>query len=145
MSGTLSSPADAVSTSSVSSTRLGQALAVEADACGSSSGVYTRRDTEKTNSAGVPAMREPADLCRADGWNDDNSLLAWQGKGLVCVANVSGTVAVSHFISSTTEAVCAAREAEDKKHRAYAKLEGRYLFVPLAFQSFGTWTLKARD
>ncbi|OWA51500.1 hypothetical protein BV898_15980 [Hypsibius exemplaris] len=38
----------------------------------------------------------------------------------------------------------AAQEAEANKHRTYAELEGQYIFVSLAFKTFGTWGGEAK-
>ncbi|OWA52982.1 hypothetical protein BV898_17420 [Hypsibius exemplaris] len=57
-------------------------------------------------SAGVPAIREPPGLCRADGKRPDGmTMVPWRhGKALLWDATVSDTVAVSHIVGSTAEA-----------------------------------------
>ncbi|OQV12681.1 hypothetical protein BV898_13089 [Hypsibius exemplaris] len=83
---------------------------------------------------------------RADGKRPDGMTMIpfWHGKALVWGATVLDTVAVSHIVGSTAQAGRAAREAEDKKLRTYAELEGQYLFVPLAFKTFGTWGAQSK-
>ncbi|OQV15451.1 hypothetical protein BV898_10326 [Hypsibius exemplaris] len=97
-------------------------------------------------SAGIPAILEPPGLCRADGKRPDGMTMTpfRQGKALLWDATVWDTVAPSHIGGYMTEAGRAARAVEEKKHRTYAELEGRYLFVPLAFETFGTWGAEAK-
>ena len=67
-----------------------------------------------------------------------------QGKALVWDATVWDTMADSHIVGSVAAPGHAAAEAETSKHRHHSFLEGQYLFVPLAFETFGTWGHEAK-
>ncbi|XP_055336834.1 uncharacterized protein LOC129587228 [Paramacrobiotus metropolitanus] len=58
--------------------------------------------------------------------------LAWD---VTCV----DTMALSHHQSTSGTAGAAAVQAEEKKSRLYAYLQGRYIFSPIAFETMGPW------
>jgi hypothetical protein len=67
------------------------------------------------------------------------TLVPWkQGKALVLYVTCVDTLADSHVIGSITSVGLAAAGAERKKTNMYRNLvEGRFIFSPLAFETFG--------
>jgi hypothetical protein len=99
-------------------------------------------------SAGVQAIREPPGLEREGGLQPDGmTLVPWkQGKALIWDVTCVDTMAASHIVGSITSVGSVADEAEKKKIRKYEKLaEGRFIFCPLGFETFGSWGPGAKN
>jgi hypothetical protein len=103
--------------------------------------------------AGIPAIREPPGLDRGkdkrgkDKRPDGMTLVPWQaGKALVWDVTCVDTMAMSYITGSITAAGSAAETAEKKKIDKYKELvDGRYIFGPLAFETFGAWGPACKD
>ncbi|MEL7309522.1 MAG: hypothetical protein AAGK05_17820, partial [Pseudomonadota bacterium] len=54
---------------------------------------------------------------------------------LTCV----NTLAASHINSAASHATAPSIRAEDKKHRKYASLSERFIFIPVAIETLGCW------
>ncbi|GAU95729.1 hypothetical protein RvY_07302 [Ramazzottius varieornatus] len=92
-------------------------------------------------SAQVPAVLEPLGLSRDDGLRPDGkTMIPWKnGKELVWDVTVVDTLAKS-YVGKTSEKVgAAAEDAEEKKIEKYQGIASQYLFVPLGFETFGSW------
>ncbi|XP_055351591.1 uncharacterized protein LOC129597910 [Paramacrobiotus metropolitanus] len=92
-------------------------------------------------SAGVPAKLEPRGTSHTTERRPDGcTTFAWK-RGLCLAWDVTcvDTVALSHVKATSTTVGAAAVQAEDKKSRLYIYLAGRYLFVPIAFETMGPW------
>ena len=68
-----------------------------------------------------------------------------QGKSLIWDATVVDTLAASYIQRTSQEPAAAAVRAEELKRSKYISLCSRYVFVPLAFETFGTWGPEALD
>ena len=92
-------------------------------------------------SAGVPAILEPPGLAREDGKQPDGlTLIPWsRGKSLIWDATCRHTLANSYLDKTSKKAGSAAQLAEEKKVNHYRNLMDRYIFVPLGFESLGSW------
>ena len=88
---------------------------------------------------------EPRDLFRSDGKRPDGkTLIPWsQGKPFVWDVTVVDTVADSYLLASSRTAGAAAELAESKKSAKYTNLGQHHIFVPIAFETFGTWRNEA--
>ncbi|OQV22527.1 hypothetical protein BV898_03701 [Hypsibius exemplaris] len=70
--------------------------------------------------------------------NDPTGMTMTRSLPALWEPTVSDILVMSHVVGSTAEAGRTARTAaEGNKHRTCAELEGQYLFVPLAFETFG--------
>jgi len=98
-------------------------------------------------SASVPAILEPPGLERENGKRPDGmTQVPWmQGKALVWDVTCVDTLCKSNIVGSLSAAGYASGEAEKKKCWKYRHLEGRFLFAPLAFETFGPWGPMTRD
>ena len=85
--------------------------------------------------AGIPAIKEPIGLCRADGKRPDGlTQIPWEsGKCLTWDVTVTDTLAVSNLSLSAAEA----GSALERKSVKYTKLTSSYDFVSLAFETIG--------
>ncbi|XP_055337892.1 speckle targeted PIP5K1A-regulated poly(A) polymerase-like [Paramacrobiotus metropolitanus] len=92
-------------------------------------------------SAGIPAKLEPRGTSHtSDRRPDGCTTFAWQ-RGMCLAWDVTcvDTVAMSHRKATSVTAGSAAAQAEDRKAGLYLYLQGRYIFVPLAFETLGPW------
>ncbi|XP_055330419.1 uncharacterized protein LOC129582829 [Paramacrobiotus metropolitanus] len=90
-------------------------------------------------SAGVPAKLEPRGTSHINERRPDGcTTFAWK-RGLCLAWDVTcvDTVALSHVKATSTTAGAAAMQAELRKSGLYSYLVGRYLFVPIAFETLG--------
>jgi hypothetical protein len=89
--------------------------------------------------AGFPSIKEPQGLLTADGKSPDGfTLTPWQDKRCATWdVTVTDTVAASYLNSTASCASSAAEDAASRKVEKYAKMAAQYLFVPLAFETFG--------
>ena len=88
-------------------------------------------------SAGCQAKLEPTDLSRKDQRRPDGTAFPWNsGKALARDATVVDTLAAT-YLQKTSKTARAA--AEDKKREKYAFLSDSYHFVPLGFETLGSW------
>lgn len=96
-------------------------------------------------SANIPCVLEPPGLCRTDGKRPDGlTLVPWQkGKSLLWDATCVSTFAASHLRRTIQTAGAAAELAAVRKREKYSTLEGKYYFVPLAFETTGCWGSEA--
>ena len=99
-------------------------------------------------SSSTQAILEPPKLERENGKRPDGmTLVPWkQGKALVWDVTCVDTMAPSHIMGSISEAGKAAEDAEKKKVKKYRNLvEGKFLFSPVAFETFGPWGPATRE
>lgn len=69
--------------------------------------------------------------------SDGQTLVPWgNGKYLAWDAIVVDTVATSHIAGTSLRFGSAASEAEDRNYR---DIGSQYTFVPLGFETFGSW------
>jgi hypothetical protein len=93
-------------------------------------------------SAGIPSVLEPPGLERKNGKRPDGltSVNYKFGKSLVWDVTCVDTMAISYIADSINAAGSAAAAAEQRKIHHYRELvEGRFIFGPLAFETFGPW------
>ncbi|GAU93516.1 hypothetical protein RvY_05446 [Ramazzottius varieornatus] len=77
---------------------------------------------------------------------DGLTLVPWyQGKALAWDVTVVDTLAQTYLQGSTNQVGCAANQAEENKRRKYEELEGRYLFCPVEFETYGVFGNEARE
>ena len=91
-------------------------------------------------SSDIPAVKESTGLSRSDGKRPDGlSLVPWKsGKCLIWDVTIVDTMAQSYLQSTSQNACAAAEMAAERKHNKYVDLEHDYMFVPVAFESFGS-------
>ena len=89
--------------------------------------------------AGVPAVKEPSGLIRADGKRPDGmSQIPWEtGKCVVWDVTVIDSLATSYLPLSAAAAGSAAEYAAERKMQKYTELAACYTFVPVALESLG--------
>ena len=89
----------------------------------------------------IPATLEPRGLCRSDGKRPDGvSIIPWSdGRCLVWDVTCHDTFAHSniHLASSGTGLV--ADRAASLKRQVYAELQIKYIFIPIAVESSGSF------
>ena len=96
--------------------------------------------------AGYHAVREPAGLsANCDVRPDGITQVPWsRGRSLIWDVTVTDTCAPS-YLGDTSERVGAAAElAEKRKVAKYRSLLERFVFIPLAFETFGVWGEEAK-
>ncbi|GAU90327.1 hypothetical protein RvY_02758 [Ramazzottius varieornatus] len=83
--------------------------------------------------------REPNGILRDDQKRPDGlTLIPWQqGKALVWDVTCVDTLAETYLRRSAGQLGYAANKAEELKRHKYRELDGRYLFCPVAFETFG--------
>jgi hypothetical protein len=88
---------------------------------------------------GFPSIKEPQGLLRPHGKRPDGlTLTPWQdGRCVTWDVTVTDTVAASYLNSTASCAGSAAEAAALRKVEKYAEMAAQYLFVPLAFATFG--------
>ena len=91
------------------------------------------------SAADVPVTKEPSGLLRFDGKHLDGlSLVPWQsGKALCWDVTVICPMADSYISDATREPGSVAELAASRKEAIYSALDGRYMFVPIAFENLG--------
>ena len=94
-------------------------------------------------SAGIPAILEPLGLNRGDGRRPDD-LTLFPYNEIMCLtwdATCTDTFAETSVIQTASrrerQPGAAARAGEASKSRHYAKLSDRYIFIPVAVETFG--------
>jgi hypothetical protein len=97
--------------------------------------------------AGIPSSKEPSGLSRSDGKRPDGlTLIPWQtGKNLIWDVTVADTLATSHLPATSQQMGGAAESASERKEAKYAELARSYIFVPVACETLGPLSSKARD
>ena len=92
-------------------------------------------------SANIPAILEPNGLSNSDGKRPDGlTQFTWKGgKCLIWDVTCVDTVALSYIASTSANPGGAADHAEAAKRIKYAELEDRFCFVPVGFETFGSW------
>ena len=91
-------------------------------------------------------MKEPLGLSRTDGKRPDGvTMIPWvRGRCLAWDITSPDTLAPSHVINSAYTAGSAAALAEVKKTTKYTDISRSHIFVPLAFETMGTWGYQCR-
>ena len=86
-------------------------------------------------------------MCREDGKRPDGiTLVPWsRGKLMVWDVTCVDTLAQSHLHLTVENAGGAADDAERRKKEKYLFLGANYEFVPLGFETFGSWGAEAKD
>ena len=92
-------------------------------------------------SAGIPALREPAGIDRGDGNRPDGITFFpnTREKFLVLDATYKDTFSPSNIIRSTIQARASANEAESRKRSKCASLTDRFDFQPIAVETSGVF------
>ncbi|GAV09288.1 hypothetical protein RvY_18857 [Ramazzottius varieornatus] len=87
----------------------------------------------------VPNVLEPNGILRDDQKRPDGlTLIPWQqGKALVLDVTCVDTVKKTYLRGSAGQLGYAAHKAEELKRHKYRDPDGRYLFCPVAFETFG--------
>jgi len=98
------------------------------------------------SAADVPVTKEPSGLLRSDGKRPDGlSLVPWQsGKALCWDVTVICPLADSYISDAAREPKSVAELAASRKEAKYAALDGRYMFVPIAFKNLGVPNASAK-
>jgi len=98
------------------------------------------------SAADVPVTKEPSTLLRSDGKRHDGlSLVPWQsGKALCSDVTVICPLADSYISDAAREPGSVAELAASRKEAKYAVLDGRYMFVPIAFGNLGVPNASAK-
>ena len=94
---------------------------------------------------GYQAIREPPGIDRGNGKRPDGmTRIPWrEGKPLLWDATVVDTVCQSYIGSTSQEAGTAAEKAEGRKMEKYADFAANFKFVPLGFETCGSWGSEA--
>jgi hypothetical protein len=92
-------------------------------------------------SAGIPAVLEPVGTSRSDLKRPDGAtMVPWQhGKPLLWDATCVDTLAATNLAFSANEVGGPARRAEERKVVKYQHLLDRFIFVPLGFETLGSF------
>jgi len=98
------------------------------------------------SAADAPVTKEPSGLLRFDGKRPDGlSLVPWQcGKALCSDVTVICPLADSYISDAARISGSVAELAASHKEAKYAALDGRYMFVPLAFENLGVPNASAK-
>jgi len=101
------------------------------------------------SAADVPVTKEPWGLLRSDGKRPDGlSLVPWQSwqssKALCWDVTVICPVADSYISDAAREPGSVAELAASRKEAKYAVLDGRYMFVTIAFENLGVPNASAK-
>lgn len=97
--------------------------------------------------AQIPAVREPSGLSRVDGKRPDGvTMIPWlRGRCLTWDVTSPDTLAQSHITESAQKAGSAAAKAEASKTMKYTDIAQTHEFVPLAFETLGSWGTKCKN
>ena len=92
--------------------------------------------------AKVAATREPAGLIAGTSLRPDGAtLIPWtRGKCLAWDATCPDTVAQSHLSHTCLSPGAAAEQACALKHQKYANLSTSHFLIPVAVETFGSWS-----
>ena len=95
----------------------------------------------------VPSTKEPSGLSRTDGKRPDGVTLSpWQaGKTLIWDVTVADTLAASHLQTTAQQVGGAAEATSDRKGSKYSELARSHIFIPIACETLGPISSKARD
>ena len=98
------------------------------------------------SAADVPVTKEPSGLLRSDGKCPDGlSLAPWRsGKALCWDVTVICPLAASYISDAAREPGSVAELVASRKEAKYAALDGRYMFVPIAFENLGVLNASAK-
>ena len=96
--------------------------------------------------AQFPSTKEPTGLIPSSDLRPDGaSMLPWaRGRCLAWDVTAPDTLAQSHVQATAANAGAAAAKAETTKMNKYAALANTYLFIPLAFETLGSWGEQAK-
>ena len=95
--------------------------------------------------AEVPSTKEPNNLCRDGRRPDGVSMVPWsRGRCMAWDVTVPDTLAPSHIQATKASAGFAASSSEALKSAKYADLAATHTFIPLAFETLGSWGQRAR-
>ena len=96
--------------------------------------------------AQIPSVKEPNGLFCTDRKRPDGmSLIPWaRGRCVVWDVTAPDTLAPSHLQASATTAGSAAAKAEVSKNAKYTAISATHAFVPLAFETLGSWGEEAQ-
>jgi hypothetical protein len=116
-------------------------------ACRSSAGRHTRHNQlndviwRALQRAQIPSAKEPTGLCRADGKRPDGvTMIPWaRGRCLTWDVTVPDTLAPSHVNESAARVGSAAAKSEVAKTTKYSSILTTHSFVPLVFETLGSW------
>jgi hypothetical protein len=122
-------------------------------ACKRSAGRHTRHNQlndvvwRALQRAQIPSTKEPTGLSRSDGKRPDGiTMIPWmRGRCLTWDVTAPDTLAPSHVNVSAQKAGSAATQAEVSKTAKYAEIALTHTFVPLAFETLGTWGQQCKD
>ena len=114
-------------------------------ACGRSAGRSARHHAlndlvwRALGRAGVPSIKEPNGLLRADGKRPDGlTQIPWlAGRSMTWDVTVTDTLADSYLATTSTTAGAAAEGAASRKEAKYQTLARSHIFIPLAFETMG--------
>ncbi len=97
--------------------------------------------------AQIPSTKEPIGRARTDGKRPDGiSLIPWtRGRCLAWDVTCADTLAPSHVGDSAQRSASAATKAENSKITKYRDIALTHAFVPLAFETLGSWGPECRS
>ena len=97
--------------------------------------------------AQIPSTKEPIGITRTDGKRPDGvTLIPWShGRCLTWDVTCVDTLASSHVTDSAQRAGSAAAKAEAMKTAKYRDLAVTYAFIPVAFETLGSWGSECRS
>ena len=97
--------------------------------------------------AQIPSTKEPTGLSRSDGKRPDGAtMIPWaRGQCLTWDVTSPDTLAQSHLHASAMKASAAATKAESSKVSKYSAIATTHIFVPLAFETLGSWGEQAQN
>jgi hypothetical protein len=98
-------------------------------------------------SSGVPSILEPVGLDRDDGKRPDGAtLIPWSGgRTLVWDATCVDTLATSNIGVTSQTPGSAAGRAEERKKAKYEGIATHHLFIPVGFETLGTFGPSAKQ
>ena len=94
--------------------------------------------------AQVPASKAPVGLFRSDGKRPDGvTMVPWsRGRCMAWDVTVPDTLALSH-LPGTASRAAATEKAETAKIAKYSALANTHIFIPVAFETLGSWGMHA--
>ena len=97
--------------------------------------------------AGVASNREPQGLIPGSPLRPDGAtIIPWaRGKRVAWDATTPDTLAQSHLASTSLSAGAAAISAARIKTNKYSELTQTHIFVPVAVETLGAWSLDGMD
>ena len=95
--------------------------------------------------AEVPSAKEPNNLCRDGRRLDGVTMIPWaRGRCMAWDVTVPDTLAPSHVQATAASAGASASSSEALKSAKYADLATSHVFIPLAFETLGSWGERTR-